>query len=395
MGLLHITSESVTAGHPDKLCDQISDAILDAYLAQDPMARVAVETMASDNMLMIVGEITSSAEVNAASVARGVIRSVGYTDRASGLDSEKCLIVTNINEQSPDIAMGVDCGLEYKGQSDLEWKQMGAGDQGIMYGYACSETEDLMPLPIHLAHRLSRGLARVRERNLLPYLLPDGKSQVTVAYNEKGRPVAITAVVISAQHRDNIELKMLKRDIMETVIQPALPRELISERTKFYINPTGRFVIGGPRGDSGLTGRKLMVDTYGGLIRHGGGAFSGKDPSKVDRSGAYMARYVAKNLVAAGLADQCEIGVAYAIGMARPVSIYLNTYGTEKISLKELEVLMEKHFDFSVGAIIQGLNLRRPLYQAAATYGHFGGSYRNFPWESTLISTELRKEAGL
>ncbi|GAB6085361.1 methionine adenosyltransferase [Alkaliphilus crotonatoxidans] len=395
MGLLHITSESVTAGHPDKLCDQISDAILDAYLAQDPMARVAVETMASDNMLMIVGEITSSAEVNAASVARGVIRSVGYTDRASGLDSEKCLIVTNINEQSPDIAMGVDCGLEYKGQPDLEWQQMGAGDQGIMYGYACSETEDLMPLPIHLAHRLSRGLARVRERNLLPYLLPDGKSQVTVAYNEKGRPVAITAVVISAQHRDNIELKMLKRDIMETVIQPALPRELISERTKFYINPTGRFVIGGPRGDSGLTGRKLMVDTYGGLIRHGGGAFSGKDPSKVDRSGAYMARYVAKNLVAAGLADQCEIGVAYAIGMARPVSIYLNTYGTEKISLKELEVLMEKHFDFSVGAIIQGLNLRRPLYQAAATYGHFGGSYRNFPWESTLISTELRKEAGL
>lgn len=395
MGLLHITSESVTAGHPDKLCDQISDAILDAYLAQDPMARVAVETMASDNMLMIVGEITSSAEVNAASVARGVIRSVGYTDRASGLDSEKCLIVTNINEQSPDIAMGVDCGLEYKGQSDLEWQQMGAGDQGIMYGYACSETEDLMPLPIHLAHRLSRGLARVRERNLLPYLLPDGKSQVTVAYNEKGRPVAITAVVISAQHRDNIELKMLKRDIMETVIQPALPRELISERTKFYINPTGRFVIGGPRGDSGLTGRKLMVDTYGGLIRHGGGAFSGKDPSKVDRSGAYMARYVAKNLVAAGLADQCEIGVAYAIGMARPVSIYLNTYGTEKISLKELKVLMEKHFDFSVGAIIQGLNLRRPLYQAAATYGHFGGSYRNFPWESTLISTELRKEAGL
>lgn len=395
MGLLHITSESVTAGHPDKLCDQISDAILDAYLAQDPMARVAVETMASDNMLMIVGEITSSAEVNAASVARGVIRSVGYTDRASGLDSEKCLIVTNINEQSPDIAMGVDCGLEYKGQLDLEWQQMGAGDQGIMYGYACSETEDLMPLPIHLAHRLSRGLARVRERNLLPYLLPDGKSQVTVAYNEKGRPVAITAVVISAQHRDNIELKMLKRDIMETVIQPALPRELISERTKFYINPTGRFVIGGPRGDSGLTGRKLMVDTYGGLIRHGGGAFSGKDPSKVDRSGAYMARYVAKNLVAAGLADQCEIGVAYAIGMARPVSIYLNTYGTEKISLKELKVLMEKHFDFSVGAIIQGLNLRRPLYQAAATYGHFGGSYRKFPWESTLISTELRKEAGL
>ena len=376
-----LTSESVTCGHPDKVCDQISDAILDAILAQDPEAHVACEVTAWTDNVNIMGEVTAAAHPDYEAIARRVIRDIGYDKPGVGFDAGSCRIHVNLHTQSPDIAQGVD----HKSQEDT-----GAGDQGMMFGYACRETEDLMPLPITLAVRLAKRLEQVRRDGTLPWLLPDGKSQVSVEY-EDGKPVRIATVVISAQHSASVPTETLREAIRREVIDPALPEELVDEETAYFINPTGRFVIGGPAGDSGLTGRKIIADTYGGAARHGGGAFSGKDPTKVDRTGAYMARYLAKNIVAAGLADRCEVQLAYAIGLADPVSVMVDTFGTGKVSDEALAAWVTEHVDMRPGVMIRRFGLRSPIYHTVSCYGHFGENARSLPWEQTDLSEELRK----
>ena len=376
-----LTSESVTCGHPDKVCDQISDAILDAILAQDPEAHVACEVTAWPDNVNIMGEVTAAAHPDYEAIARRVIRDIGYDKPGVGFDAGSCRIHVNLHTQSPDIAQGVD----HKSQEDT-----GAGDQGMMFGYACRETEDLMPLPITLAVRLAKRLEQVRREGVLPWLLPDGKSQVSVEY-EDGKPVRIATVVISAQHSASVPTETLREAVRREVIDPVLPEELVDDETAYFINPTGRFVIGGPAGDSGLTGRKIIADTYGGAARHGGGAFSGKDPTKVDRTGAYMARYLAKNIVAAGLADRCEVQLAYAIGLADPVSVMVDTFGTGKVSDEALAAWVTEHVDMRPGVMIRRFGLRSPIYHTVSCYGHFGENARSLPWEQTDLSEELRK----
>ncbi len=372
------TSESVTEGHPDKICDQISDAILDELLAQDPHSRVACETCCTTGLVLVMGEITTSGYADIPAIVRKTLKEIGYTRAKYGLDAETCGVITSIHEQSPDIAMGVDVG--------------GAGDQGMMFGYACNETEELMPLPISLAHKLTRRLTELRKSGALEYLRPDGKSQVTVEYGEDGRPVRVDTVVLSAQHSASVEQEQLRRDLTEQVIRAVIPVGWLDERTKMYINPTGRFEVGGPQGDSGLTGRKIIVDTYGGYCPHGGGCFSGKDPTKVDRSASYMARYICKNVVKAGLCDRCELQVAYAIGVAKPVSLYVNTFGTAKIPEEKISDLIAREFDLTPDGIIRTLDLCRPIYRQTAAYGHFGRE--EFPWERTDRADALRKYLG-
>lgn len=388
------TSESVTEGHPDKIADQISDSVLDAIIALDPTARVACETMVTTGLAHVVGEITTKCYVDIPKIVRETIRSIGYTRAKFGFDGDTCGVLVSIDEQSPDIAMGVNKALEAKqGQMD-EIEAIGAGDQGMMFGYATNETPEYMPLPISLAHKLARRLAEVRKNGSLEYLRPDGKTQVTVEYVDN-KPVRIDTIVISTQHGPEVSLDTIERDLIAQVITPVVPAELLDSQTKYYINPTGRFVVGGPQGDAGLTGRKIIVDTYGGMARHGGGAFSGKDPTKVDRSAAYAARYVAKNVVAAGLADKCEIQLAYAIGVARPVSIFVETFGTAKIAEEKIAALINKHFDLRPAGIIKSLDLLRPLYRQTAAYGHFGRTDVDLPWERTDKAELLRQEAGL
>ena len=384
------TSESVTEGHPDKMCDQISDAVLDAIYAQDPNARVACETTVTTGIVSVMGEITTNCYVDIPKVARSVIEDIGYTRAKYGFDANTCAVVTSIDEQSADIALGVDNSLERKeGDSDAAF-ETGAGDQGMMFGYACDETPELMPLPISLAHKMAKRLTEVRKNGTLPYPRPDGKTQVTVEYDDQNRPCRVEAIVVSSQHAPEISLEQIRADVVEQVIKATVPAELLDEHTKIYVNPTGRFVIGGPQGDSGLTGRKIIVDTYGGIGRHGGGAFSGKDPTKVDRSAAYAARYVAKNIVAAGLASCCEVQLAYAIGVAEPVSIMVETFGTGKVDEDKLEAAIEKVFDLRPSAIIQDLDLRRPIYRKLAAYGHMGREDLGVRWEDTDKVDALR-----
>lgn len=391
------TSESVTEGHPDKISDQISDAILDDILAHDPNARVACETTVTTGLVLVSGEITTSHYVDIPKVVRETIQTIGYTRAKYGFDAETCAVLSSIDEQSADIAAGVNVALEAREgtMSEDEIDSIGAGDQGLMFGYACNETTELMPLPISLAHKLARRLSEVRKEEILPYLRPDGKTQVTVEYDETGKPVRVDTIVVSTQHHPEISLEQIQRNIKEHVVKPVVPAELIDEETKYFINPTGRFVIGGPQGDAGLTGRKIIVDTYGGYARHGGGAFSGKDATKVDRSAAYAARYVAKNLVAAGLADRCEVQLAYAIGVAQPVSIAIDTFGTGQVSEDRLVELVRENFDLRPAGIIKMLDLRRPIYKQTAAYGHFGRTDIELPWEQTDRAESLKQGAGI
>ncbi|MBB6453390.1 S-adenosylmethionine synthetase [Salirhabdus euzebyi] len=390
------TSESVTEGHPDKISDQISDSILDAILEKDPNARVACETTVTTGLVLVAGEISTTAYVDIQSIVRNTIKEIGYTRAKFGFDSETCAVLTAIDEQSADIAQGVNQALEAReGQmSDRELESIGAGDQGLMFGFATNETPELMPLPISLSHKLAKRLADVRKDDTLEYLRPDGKTQVTVEYDENDKPVRVDTIVISTQHAPEITLEQIQGDLKKHVINEVVPSELIDEDTKYFINPTGRFVIGGPQGDAGLTGRKIIVDTYGGFARHGGGAFSGKDPTKVDRSAAYAARYVAKNIVAAGLADSCEVQLAYAIGVAQPVSISVNTFGTGQVSEEDMVNAIRKTFDLRPAGIIKMLDLRRPIYKDTAAYGHFGRTDIEFPWEKTDKVDELKNNLG-
>lgn len=383
------TSESVTEGHPDKMSDQISDAILDEIFKEDPYARVACETTVTTGLVLVAGEITTSVYVDIPAIVRETIKEIGYTRAKFGFDAETCAVLTSIDEQSADIAGGVDTALEAReGATD---QTLGAGDQGLMFGFACDETDELMPLPIYLAHRLARQLALVRKDNILAYLRPDGKTQVTIEYDENDRPIRVDTIVISTQHHEDTEQEAIYNDMIEHVIKPIVPADLLDENTKYFINPSGRFVIGGPKGDVGLTGRKIIVDTYGGYAHHGGGAFSGKDPTKVDRSAAYAARYVAKNIVASGLASKCEVQLAYAIGVAQPVSIAVNTFGTGKIAQDSLVEIVRQVFDLSAAGIIDMLNLRRPIYRQLASYGHFGRNDLDLPWEKTDKTSVIKE----
>ena len=390
MGKILFTSESVTEGHPDKICDQISDAVLDALLTQDPKSRVACETAITTGLVLVMGEVTSSAQIDIQQIVRDTICEIGYDDTEKGFDGNLCGVMVALDKQSDDIALGVNKALEAK-LSDEQIDAIGAGDQGMMFGYATNETDEYMPYPIHLAHKLSRQLSNVRKNNTLPYLRPDGKSQVTVEYDADGKPLRLDAVVVSSQHSEDVSWEQIKEDIRKHVIDVVLPAELIDAETKIYINPTGRFVIGGPNGDSGVTGRKIIVDTYGGWARHGGGAFSGKDPTKVDRSAAYVARYVAKNIVAAGLCDRAEVQLSYAIGVAQPTSVRIDTFGTGKLPEEKLVDIINESFDLRPAGIIQMLNLRQPIYKQTAAYGHFGRNDLDLPWEKLDKVDELKK----
>jgi len=384
------TSESVTEGHPDKMCDQISDGILDAILAQDPDGRVACESVTKTGFVLVAGEISTSCYIDIPQIVRNTIKNIGYDNSEYGFDYKTCAVFTSIEEQSQDIALGVNQADEYKKDKSDFYDMIGAGDQGMMFGFACNETPQLMPMPIYLAHKLSRKLAEIRKKNIVDYLRPDGKTQVTVEYHGN-KPVRIDTILISTQHNPEVDIRKIKEDLMELVVKTVVPHELLDVNTKFYVNPTGRFVIGGPQGDSGLTGRKIIVDTYGGYARHGGGAFSGKDPTKVDRSGAYAARYIAKNIVAAGLADKCEVEVSYAIGVAKPISIMVETFGTNKVADEIIEKAIAENFDLRPAAIIEKFNLRRPIYQKLAAYGHFGRDDLDLPWEKTDMADVLKK----
>ncbi|MFD2672006.1 methionine adenosyltransferase [Marinicrinis sediminis] len=392
------TSESVTEGHPDKICDQISDAVLDAFLKNDPNARVACEVSVTTGLVLVAGEITSkSAYVDIPSIVRNTVKEIGYVRAKYGFDYQTCAVLTSIDEQSPEIGNAVTTALEAREgkMSDAQIEAIGAGDQGLMFGFAVNETPELMPLPISLAHRLARRITEARKEGIVEYLRPDAKTQVTIEYDEHDKPVRVDTIVISTQHHEGISLDQIKKDMIEQVIRPIVPEELIDENTKYFINPSGSFIVGGPQGDAGLTGRKIIVDTYGGYARHGGGAFSGKDPTKVDRSGAYAARYVAKNIIAAGLAEKCEVQVAYAIGVAQPVSISVDTFGTGKVSEEKLVELVGHHFDLRPAGIIKMLDLRRPIYQQTAAYGHFGRNDLDLPWERTDKAEALKADAGV